>query len=70
MKQLHTRTGLQEQSSPRTNPLLLPQTGEPLQPHREKTKPHLQNQALSIKEGEEEKKVLAIITIKTTGRVC
>lgn len=70
VKQLHTRTGLQEQSSPCTNTLLLPHTGEPPQPHREKPKPHFKNQALSIKEGVEEKKLLAIITIKIAGRVC
>lgn len=71
MKQLHTGTVLQEQISPCTNPLLLPHTGEPPQPHREKPKPHFKNQALSIKEREEEKKLLAIITIiKIAGRVC
>lgn len=44
VKHLHTRTGLQEQSSPCTDPLLLPQTGEPQQPHREKPRPCFRNQ--------------------------
>lgn len=41
-KALHTRAGLQQQSSPCTP--LLSQTGEPQQPHREKPKPRFKNQ--------------------------